>query len=144
MLTLRWDQITDAVDAVKDRITIRQRKTGANVMFELSASTRASLEHLAAQTGGGRYVFPGSQPDIALSARQYRRLVKQWAGLLGLPAEDYGTHSLRRTKPAAVYQQTRDPEIARILLGQRSLTATHRYLGLGQEEALTKAREVVI
>ena len=132
------------MDAVKDRITIRQRKTGANVMFELSASTRASLEHLAAQTGGGRYVFPGSQPDIALSARQYRRLVKQWAGLLGLPAEDYGTHSLRRTKPAAVYQQTRDPEIARILLGQRSLTATHRYLGLGQEEALAKAREVEI
>ena len=113
-------------------------------MFELSASTRASLEDLAVRTGGKGYVFPGSNPDAPLSGRQYRRLVKQWASLLGLPAEDYGTHSLRRTKPSAVYQQTRDPEIARILLGQRSLTATHRYLGLGQEEALAKAREVEI
>ena len=144
VLALRWDRITDAADAVKDRVTIRQRKTGANVTFELSASTRSSLGDLSIRTGGIGYVFAGSTPDTPLSGRQYRRLVKKWASLLGLPVEDYGTHSLRRTKPAAVYRQTRDPEIARILLGQRSLLATHRYLGVGQEEALSKAREVVI
>ena len=144
VLALRWDQMIDTSGTIKTRVTIRQRKTGENVMFELSASTRASLEDLAVRTGARGYVFPGSTPDTPLSGRQYRRLVKRWASLLGLPAEDYSTHSLRRTKPSAVYQKTRDPEIVRILLGQRSLTATHRYLGLGQEEALAKAREVVI
>ncbi|MFP6859555.1 MAG: tyrosine-type recombinase/integrase [Roseibacillus sp.] len=144
VLALTWDQIIDTTGTIKARVTIRQRKTGANVTFELSASTRNCLELLAARKGRGRYVFTGSHPDSPLSGRQYRRLVKKWASLLGLPAEDYGTHSLRRTKPTAVYQQTRDPEIVRILLGQRSLMATHRYLGLGQEEALAKAREVVI
>lgn len=113
-------------------------------MFELSADTRSSLEDVAVRTGAEGYVFPGSTPDTPLSGRQYRRLVKKWASLHGLPVEDYGTHNLRRTKPAAVYRQTRDPEIARILLGQRSLLATHCYLGVGQEEALSKAREVVI
>ena len=144
VLALTWDRIIDSTGAIKTRVTVRQFKTGANVTFELSASTRDCLELLAVRKGRGRYVFIGSHPDSPLSGRQYRRLVKKWASLLGLPAEDYGTHSLRRTKPSAVYQQTRDPEIARILLGQRSLTATHRYLGLGQEEALAKAREVVI
>ncbi len=144
VLALTWDRIIDTTPAIKTRVTVRQLKTGANVTFELSASTRDCLELLAARKGRGRYVFTGSHPDSPLSGRQYRRLVKKWARLLGLPVEDYSTHSLRRTKPAAVYKQTRDPEIARILLGQRSLMATHRYLGLGQEEALAKAREVVI
>lgn len=142
VLALTWKHIADVSGAVKPRVTVRQRKTGANVTFELSTNTRSSLEDFGAQEGKATYVFPGSRPDTPLSGRQYRRLVKRWASLLGLPAEDYGTHSLRRTKPAAVYQQTRDPEIARILLGQRSLLATHRYLGLGQEEALAKAREI--
>ena len=142
VLALTWNQIIDTSGAIRARVTIRQRKTGANVMFELSVSTRGSLEHLAARKGSGHYVFAGSRPDTPLSGRQYRRLVKQWAGLLGLPAEDYGTHSLRRTKPSAVYQQTRDPEIARILLGQQSLLATHRYLGLDREEALAQARAI--
>ncbi|HJM65074.1 MAG TPA: tyrosine-type recombinase/integrase [Roseibacillus sp.] len=144
VLALRWDQILDASGSAKGRVTIRQRKTRANVTFELSADTRASLEDLAVRTGGTGYVFAGGTPEVPLSGRQYRCLVKKWAGLLELPAEDYSTHSLRRTKPAAVYRRTRDPEIARILLGQRSLMATHRYLGLGQEEALAKAREVEI
>ena len=144
VLALRWDQILDVSGSVKGRVTIRQQKTGANVTFELSGATRASLEDLAGRTGGTGYVFAGSTPETPLGGRQYRRLVKKWAGLLGLPAEDYSTHSLRRTKPAAVYRQTRDPEIARILLGQRSLMATHRYLGLGQEEALAEARAIEI
>ena len=144
VLALQWDRILDASGSVKGRVTIRQQKTGENVTFELSAKTRVALENLAAEEGTEGFVFPGSTPDTPLRGRQYRRQVKKWAGLLGLPAEDYSTHSLRRTKPAAVYRQTRDPEIARILLGQRSLMATHRYLGLGQEEALAKAREVEI
>ena len=144
VLALQWNQILDASGSVKSRVTIRQQKTGANVTFELNAKTREALENLAVQEGTEGFVFPSSTPDTPLGGRQYRRQVKKWADLLGLPAEEYSTHSLRRTKPAAVYRQTRDPEIARILLGQRSLMATHRYLGLGQEEALAEARAIEI
>lgn len=140
LLSLRWDQLLDSMGKIKSRVTIRQRKTGANATFDLSPETRDRL-YLLLERSCGNYVFTG-KGELPLGTRQYRRLVKQWVEMLGLESECYGTHSLRRTKPAAVYEKTRDPEIARILLGQKSLQATHRYLGIGEEEALGKAKQL--
>lgn len=143
LLGLTWRQMIQSSGTVRSRVTVRQRKTGSNVTFELGAETRAVLIRLREDVESD-FVFPGAQAGSSLCARQYRRLVKQWARILGLDTERYGTHSLRRTKPAEVYRRTRDPEVARNLLGQRSLMATHHYLGIGHEEALERAREVEI
>src|SRR3546814_20658976 len=37
-----------------------------------------------------------------MSTRQYARLVHEWVTGIGLPSEDYGTHSQRRTGPSDV------------------------------------------
>lgn len=49
----------------------------------------------------------------------------------GLRREDYGTHSLRRTKASI--------RAVQILLGHTTIESTVRYLGVDVEDALTLA-----
>lgn len=50
------------------------------------------------------YAFP-SRLDQAdhIGTRQFARLVDEWVTAAGLRREDYGTHSLRRTKASIIY-----------------------------------------
>ncbi len=74
-----------------------------------------------------------------LSTRQYARLVDEWVGAIGLRPRDYGTHSLRRTKPALIYKRTGNLRAIQILLGHTQIETTVRYLGLDIEDALELA-----
>jgi integrase len=91
------------------------------------------------------FVFP-SRIDHAthLSTRQYGRLVDEWVSAIGLKPQDYGTHSLRRTKASMVYKQTGNLRAVQILLGHRKIESTVRYLGVDIEDAheLAEATEV--
>ena len=53
------------------------------------------------------YALP-SRPDNSahMSTRQYARLVDECVTGIGLPSEDYGTRSLRRTKASIIYKAT--------------------------------------
>lgn len=86
------------------------------------------------------YVFP-SRIDHAdhLSTRQYARLVDEWVVGVGLRREEYGTHSLRRTKASTIYKATGNLRAVQILLGHTKIENTVRYLGVDVEDALTLA-----
>jgi integrase len=86
------------------------------------------------------YVFP-SRVDHAdqLSTRQYARLVDEWVVGIGLRREEYGTHSLRRTKASIIYKATGNLRAVQILLGHTKIENTVRYLGVDVEDALTLA-----
>ena len=71
---------------------------------------------------------------------QYQRLVKGWLESLGLAADDYSTHSLRKTKASAIYDATKNVEAVRQLLGHSSVAATSHYLGVEQAKALDIAK----
>jgi site-specific recombinase XerC len=43
---------------------------------------------------------------------------------IGLRAEDYGTHSLRRTKASIIYKQTGNLRAVQILLGHAKIEGT--------------------
>ncbi len=88
------------------------------------------------------YAFP-SRVDH-LSTRQYARLVDEWVTAIGLRREDYGTHSLRRTKAAMIYKATGNLRAIQILLGHTKIENTVRYLGVDIEDALELAEHVEI
>jgi site-specific recombinase XerC len=92
--------------------------------------------------GGGLddFVFP-SRVDHAnhISTRQYARLVDEWVTGIGLRREDFGTHSLRRTKASIIYKQTGNLRAVQILLGYTKIESTVRYLGVDIEDALALA-----
>ena len=40
-----------------------------------------------------------------LSTRQYGRIVDGWVSMIGLDQTQYGTHTMRRTKPSLIYKK---------------------------------------
>lgn len=90
---------------VRTRATITQKKTGRPVQFEIATDARASLFVWLEHRAGGveDFVFP-SRVDHSrhLSTRQFARLVDEWVEAIGLRPEEYGTHSLRRTKASII------------------------------------------
>jgi hypothetical protein len=49
---------------------------------------------------------------------------------IGLRPEDYGTHSLCRTKASIIYKQSGNLLAVQILLGHTKIESTVRYLGV--------------
>jgi site-specific recombinase XerC len=112
---------------VRSRAIVVQQKTSRPVQFELLEPARASmLAWLELRAGSSdEFVFP-SRVDHAdhLSTRQYARLVDEWVTAIGLRREDYGTHSLRRTKASIIYKATGNLRAVQILLGHTKIENT--------------------
>ena len=90
---------------VVDRATVRQKKTGQPVRFELTEQTRQAVDDYLRATGRkpGHVLFPGRRGrEEAMSTRQYARLVSEWTASIGLDPHVFGTHSLRRTKASLI------------------------------------------
>ena len=127
---------------IRNRAIVIQQKTRKPVQFELLEPARTSLLAWLERRGGTLedYAFP-SRIDRSdhLSTRQYARLVEEWVTGIGLRKEDYGTHSLRRTKASIIYKQTGNLRAVQILLGHTKIESTVRYLGVDIEDALALA-----
>ena len=116
-----------------DRATVRQRKTGRPVRFELTEQTRQAIDDYLRLTGRqpGQFLFAGSGGETrGLTTRQYARLVGEWIASIGLDPLKFGTHSLRRTKATIIYRRTGNLRAVQLLLGHTKIESTVRYLGM--------------
>ena len=130
-----------------DRATVRQRKTGRPVKFEITEQTRQAVDEYleAARKRPGEFLFTGRRgKDRSLTTRQYARLVLQWIASVGLDPSLFGTHSLRRTKATLIYRRTGNLRAVQLLLGHTKIESTVRYLGIEVDDALTIAEQVDI
>lgn len=128
-----------------DRATVRQRKTGRPVRFELSEQTRQAVDDYLKTTGKGpgEFLFTGRRAaSRKMSTRQYARLVSDWIGSVGLDPRQFGTHSLRRTKVTLIYRRTGNLRAVQLLLGHTKIESTVRYLGIEVDDALAIAEQV--
>jgi site-specific recombinase XerC len=71
-------------------------------------------------------------------------LVDESVAAIGLRPEDYGTHSLWRTKAALIYKATGNLRAIQILLGHTKIENTVRYLGVDIDDALSLAETTEI
>jgi integrase len=128
-----------------DRATVRQKKTGQPVRFELTEQTRQAIDEYVRTAGRkpGDFLFPSRRNrDRSISTRQYARLVSNWIKSVGLDASRFGTHSLRRTKASLIYRRTGNLRAVQLLLGHRKIESTVRYLGIEVDDALAIAEQV--
>ena len=135
-------RVTDvfAVGHAKERASIVQSKTGKPVRFEITETTRLSLERWISdpEMTGLEFLWPSRlHGSPHLSTRQYARIVRGWVTSLGLEPSAYGTHSMRRTKVAQIYKKTGNLRAVQLLLGHTKMDSTVRYLGVDLEDALT-------
>jgi integrase len=132
---------------IRTRAIVIQQKTGKPVQFELTSDVRASLAVWLERRGGTveDHVFPSRVNRAShMSTRQYARLVDEWVTAIGLRPEEYGTHSLRRTKASMIYKATGNLRAVQILLGHTKIENTVRYLGIDIEDALLLAERTEI
>jgi integrase len=107
-----------------DRATVRQRKTGRPVRFELTKQTRQAVDDYLRESERktGQFLFAGrGLGDHGLTTRQYARLVGDWVSSIGLDRLKFGTHSLRRTKATLIYRRTGNLRAVQLLLGHTKI-----------------------
>jgi integrase len=146
-----------------DRASVRQRKTGRPVKFEITEQARLAIDDYleASKRQPGDFLFAGRRGrdrslttrqyarlvrgrDRSLTTRQYARLVSEWITGIGLDASLFGTHSLRRTKATLIYRRTGNLRAVQLLLGHTKVESTVRYLGVEVDDALAIAEQVDI
>src|SRR6266436_5858038 len=107
VVALKVDDIAPHGYAV-DRATVRQKKTGRPVKFELTEAMRQAVDDYLKASGKkpGEYLFTGRRKcNCSLTTRQYARLLTEWLASIGLDPHLFGTHSLRRTKATLIYRR---------------------------------------
>jgi len=123
VVALRVEDVAPSGFAV-DRATVRQKKTGRPVKFELTDQTRQAVDDFLKEGGKrpGEHLFTGRPGrDRSMTTRQYARLLADWVASIGLDPRMFGTHSLRRTKATLIYRRTGNLRAVQLLLG----TATY-------------------
>jgi integrase len=128
-----------------ERATVRQRKTGRPVKFEITEQTRQAVDDYLFETEkrSAEFLFSGrGNANRPLTTRQYARLLSEWIADIGLDPSLFGTHSLRRTKATEIYRRTGNLRAVQLLLGHTKIESTVRYLGIEVDDALELAEKV--
>jgi integrase len=144
VIALKVDDVAPNGYAV-DRATVRQKKTGRPVKFELTEQTRQAVDDYLrlARKKPGQFLFNGRRgADQGMTTRQYARLLSDWIAGIGLDPHFFGTHSLRRTKATLIYRRTGNLRAAQLLLGHTKIESTVRYLGIEVDDALAIAEQI--
>lgn len=149
LLPLRVRQVTDHKGRIVEEFPIRQRKTGRTHVVALSAETRSALAGWIAHSGKKppAYLWTSignRKTGSYLTREQYANLVKRWVSFVDLDWKRYSTHSMRRSKSAAIYQVTKDLAACQHLLGHKNIGSTAHYLGMDQRRALSLAKKIRI
>jgi integrase len=117
LVAVRVDDVAPSGYAI-DRATIRQRKTGRPVRFELTDQTRQAIDDYLRLTGRkpGQFLFPGRGDPHGLTTKQYARLVHEWVASIGLDSGQV-RHPLVKTYQgcsdlSADWQSARSPALA--------------------------------
>jgi integrase len=134
-------------DRVTSRAIVMQQKTGRPVQFEITEQTRKSVTDWikASELKSDAFLFPSRIHDsVHLSTRQYARIVNDWVEEIGLDSTNYGTHTMRRTKPTLIYRRTKNLRAVQLLLGHTKLESTVRYLGIEVDDALEMAEQTEV
>ena len=144
VVSIRVEDVAPHGHAV-DRATVRQKKTGQHVKFEMTEQTREAIDNYIAADNKkpGEFLFCGRRGrNEPITTRQYARLVGQWISGIGLDPRFFGTHSLRRTKATLIYRRTGNLRAVQLLLGHKKIESTVRYLGIEVDDALAIAEQV--
>jgi len=100
IVALRVEDVAPSGYAV-DRATVRQKKTGRPVRFELTEQTRHAVDDYIKVAGKkpGEFLFSGRGDNHrCLTTRQYARLVSGWVATIGLESARRAGDALRGSR----------------------------------------------
>jgi integrase len=141
LLSLRVRDVRAFDGGIHERFRIVQEKTEAAVEVTLTPKARTAISDLVAAEGkwSDDFLFTHEPHGPALSEWAVRLIIKTWARWAHRDPRNYSGHSLRRTKAAFVYSETKNLAIVKEMLGHSSLAHTSKYLGVTAEDAARAA-----
>ena len=147
LLKLKTKDLMHESGEPKTELKIKQKKTGKHtLLMPLSENSQNAIRRYLIDTNMDDYVFTGQLSHLTrnpITVKQYGRIVKGWMKELGVEDLDqYASHSIRKIKPTVIYNQTRNIDAVRRLLGQSSVTATQSYISVTDNSALELARNI--
>lgn len=130
-------KVSDVLDGkkVRDRITMREQKTGKAKDFPLGKTAKKALdEHLVTwEHKPEDYLFRSRKGKGALTRQQAYNIINDAARAVGIQ-EQIGTHTLRKTFGYWAYKQGVDITIIQKLLNHSAPSVTLRYIGITQDQ----------
>jgi len=129
-----------------DRATVRQKKTGRPVKFELTDQTRHAIDDClkAADKDPGDFLFTGRRGfGHSVTTRQYARLLSEWIASIGLDPKLWHTF-VTANKGDADLPSNCNLRAVQLLLGHTKIESTVRYLGIEVDDALAIAEQVEV
>lgn len=135
--------IGDVIDSggIVETIELQQKKSRRGVVAHLSEKAQDALVDYI----NGERAAHGDLPLLRnlwlsngrkLRRVKYSSIIKGWARLAHLDPKHYGTHSMRRTMASHVFEETKDHETVRQLLGHASIASTSTYLNVSSGKAI--------
>lgn len=119
----------------KDKVIIREQKTGKVKMFVINPRIKPQLNNYIERRGlsGDMPVFEG-RGDREVDRSQVYRFIVRACEELGIE-DNVGTHTMRKTFGYHAYRQFHDMATIQFIFNHTSPDVTLRYLGVTQDEA---------
>ena len=138
LLNLKIKDVMDKKRKIKDRITIREQKTGKVKNFPIADTAKKVLmEYLITRDFSldeplflSRKEKGGKQ---TIGRQQAYRIINKIVRMVGLK-EGYGTHTLRKTFGYHAYQSGVDISILQKLFNHSAPCVTLAYIGITQDD----------
>lgn len=135
LLQLTVGDVMQDNGAIRDRISLREQKTGKVKEFPLGATTiKALKEYLSTRPAKqDEVLFPSRKGQGALTRQQAYNILNDAARAVGIQ-EAIGTHTLRKTFGYWAYKSGVDITRIQKLLNHSSPSVTLAYIGITQDE----------
>jgi len=130
------DLLLLTVDDVKekDRIILREKKTGKSKDFPLSDTCKKAIqEYLETIKINSGCLFKSKKGDHPITRIQAYRIINKAARIIGI-TDAIGTHTLRKTFGYWAYQQGVDITKIQKLLNHSAPSVTLSYIGITKDE----------
>ena len=135
LVKLHIRDVMDDKGRVRDRISIRETKTGKSKDFPIGDTSRkAIIEYLATRTYTlNDPLFLSRKGGQALKRQQAYKIINDAARAVGIK-EKIGTHTLRKTFGYHAYQSGVSLAVLQKLFNHSAPSVTLSYIGITQDE----------
>ena len=137
LLNLKVSDVLDKKGKVKDRVTIREKKTGKLKNFPFGCNVKKALADYIKQnklyTTPDMPLFPSRKGNKPITRQHAHRILNEAARAVGID-DNIGTHTLRKTFGYHAYQKGMDIILIQETLNHSAPSVTKRYLGVTQDD----------
>ena len=136
LLALTVGDVADENGKIRDRIVIRERKTGKRKAFPISASAKKALQEYLRSRGEcnpSEPLFKSRKGGKAITRHAAHQIISKAAQEAGIKYP-VSTHSMRKSFGYWAYKSGHDLAVIQKLLNHSSQKVTLRYIGIEQDD----------